>query len=333
MIQYRVSPGVAAAALLMCCCRVNSPLTTRLDIAPDTSGFDVRVNAYRSSTQSGAALTDDGAGGYILSWQSRRQHGGMDALCARRVDSNGELSAQEVRLHDDRIIGRWRPVIARAGHVLWAAWIGQEHDGPRVSARRFDLELNPLGDEFLVDPSGPTAQDDIALSGHLDGSAVLAWTAPTPTGRRLTVRGLAADGATLGAPQTISTAPAGDDRSPALATDGQGRVVCVWSRTDHTGVPAGLVMRRVAANGKPLGDQHDIIRDAGRSHIEPAIAIDDDGRWHVAWLTSAPDGHYGVTFMQGDMEPFDMGSPRAPSIRVVMPRPPASRSPPPRIER
>ena len=91
--------------------------------------------------------------------------------------------------------------------------------------------------------------------------------------------------------------------SPAVATDGHGNFVVVWSTY------AGVYGRRFSAYGVPLGGDFLVAADTGGPH-SPALAASPNGNFVVVWSSSGADGSsFGILGRRFDASGAPLGGP------------------------
>ncbi|MBI5505360.1 MAG: DUF4215 domain-containing protein, partial [Deltaproteobacteria bacterium] len=103
------------------------------------------------------------------------------------------------------------------------------------------------------------------------------------------------DGKTWSDPATLSAYAAIDgakDSEPSLASDGDGRVLAVWSSHDPLGDTVGTdsdVLSSLSTDGgvtwSPPAPVDPAAADDDRQDISPRVAGDAQGRWTVAWTS------------------------------------------------
>lgn len=186
---------------------------------------------------------------------------------------------------------------------------------PLVSA---DMALTPAGDAFVIAaPSVPESQvfpdirssrllyHDVAVAG--DGSLAAAWVfgkegvagdyssvnhAENPYPFPVYARRFAADGepltevieVTADAPESLTR-----NVEARVASDAAGNFVVCWAQyTGDDGAPQYVYARLFKADGTPRGDAFQV--SGPRSHHEePAVAMNADGSFVVAWRGDVTD--------------------------------------------
>jgi hypothetical protein len=231
----------------------------------------------------GLDLAVDGEDRPVVVWQQRRQGDGVHVLYAKRWNGfdwtrlGWELNVdigQHARDPALTIDAGGAPV------VVWQESSPDALSSIRVS-RWFSGAWRPLGGVLNANPS-PTAASygagvDIALAP--DGDLVIAWQEDSPKGLVDDIQVARWDGLVW---RNYPSVDGTDDSSlhPALALDGTGAPIVAWEEIG--GITSMLrVARWNGSDWERLGG--DLNLDPGRSAFAPSVALDADGRPHIAW--------------------------------------------------
>ncbi|PPE75260.1 hypothetical protein C3942_06205 [Solimonas fluminis] len=141
---------------------------------------------------------------------------------------------------------------------------------------------DPLGPPKRPTAVAAHAQEGLLLARAATGAHAAAWFDHIDdlSQRALWARAYAADGSPRGAAFEVDPGRQGLQRSPRLATDGQGRFLVTWIDD------SGLVGRRFADDGAPMGDRFSIATFATGLIDDYGLAMAPDGRFVV--LTQRP---------------------------------------------
>lgn len=105
-------------------------------------GPEFQVNAYTTGLQSGAAVGVDGAGRFLVVWQSELQDGSGSGIYGQAFDAGGARIGTEFRVNAWTTGGQLRPSVVAAGpgHFL-VAWesVGQDGSDSGIFSRVVDL--------------------------------------------------------------------------------------------------------------------------------------------------------------------------------------------------
>jgi hypothetical protein len=212
----------------------------RLDAGGRKVGPEVQANQYANFNQRSPAVAVLAGGNWVLCWVSEhpqsadwRQNFRVE-LMARLFNAQGEPLGDEFRLSPpDEILVQANPVIAPSpGGGFTAYWSQHERASSRawdVYARSFGADGTATGPAFRVNDftTGDQFGPKVAAQGD---QQLVVWTSVGQDGSREGVYGrwLTA-GALAGDEFRVNTTTAARQHHPAVATDGQGRFLAVWS--------------------------------------------------------------------------------------------------------
>jgi len=214
--------------------------------------------------------------------------------------------------------------------VVWQS-NGQDGSGYGVYARRYSAVGAALGDEFRVNQFTTGAQQTPTVAMDGDGDFVVAWNSAAQDGAtgEIWARRFTNAGAPLGDEFHVNQTTAGQQLTPAAAMDGAGNFVISWS--SPTANLYEIYARRYNASGTALGDETVVNVTFTGNQLNPAVAMDADGDFVVAWqgpgTTAQPDSANAVFFRRFDQtgapvtdevkaNQFTTGDQRAPSVGI-----------------
>jgi hypothetical protein len=162
----------------------------------------------------------------------------------------------------------------------------QEADGSYgVYARRFDAAGNALGEEVHVNLHADGAQVRPAVALAASGAAWFAWESYGQDGDRGGVVVRRFDPALEHSTNEVlaNTQRAGHQAEPALAVDGSGGALVVWTGPVADSQARVVRARRFAPEGTPLGEPLEL--SAAGEHVDrmPTVVALADGGFVVAW--------------------------------------------------
>ena len=130
-------------------------------------------------------------------------------------------------------------------------------------------------------------QDQAAVATAPDGRFVVAWVSDGQDGGGKGVYARLYDAG--GAPQTaelpVNTTTSNDQLKPAVAMDGGGNFVVVWSG-EGAGDSAGVFARRFGATGTPIGAEFRVNTAVSGTQASPDIAMETNGDFAVVWQSN-----------------------------------------------
>jgi hypothetical protein len=156
----------------------------------------------------------------------------------------------------------------------------------------------PAGGEFQINTFTTNFQGNPSVAVSPAGSFLVVWggAGPVPSGGVFGQRYDAA-GAPLGGQfviNTYTTVAAAPDHH-AVAVDGAGRFVVVWTSYGPDGDDGGIFGQRLDAAGTPLGGEFQVNTYTTNSQAHAAVATDPAGNFVVVWRSITQDGSsYGI---------------------------------------
>jgi hypothetical protein len=164
----------------------------RYDAAGAPLGGEFRVNTYTTGTQSGPEVGGDGAGSFVVVWQSSPQDGPGTGIFGQRYAASGAPMGGEFRVNTYTTSDQTRPVVAldSSGNFV-VAWqsAGQDGSANGVFAQRYDAAGAPLGAEFRVNTFVAGEQVDPAVAAAAAGHFVVVWSSDGQDGSNYGVFG------------------------------------------------------------------------------------------------------------------------------------------------
>ena len=125
----------------------------RFDPAGLPVGGEFLVNAYTTDAQGDPAVAVDGAGNFVVVWDSRGQDGSLGGVFAQRFDSAGAAVGSEFQVNSYTTGYQYWPAVAAAAPgdfvVVWRS-SGQDGSSLGVFGQRFDAAGGRMGSEFRV---------------------------------------------------------------------------------------------------------------------------------------------------------------------------------------
>jgi hypothetical protein len=178
--------------------------------------------------------------------------------------------------------------------VVYQAETGDFERRADIYARRFAADGTALGTPFVVNAYTTGTQQEPVVAMGPDGRFVVVWFENSfrdGTCCSLFGRVVDAAGEPVGEDDfavEVSTLTSGRDQDVAMAPDGS--FVVVWF-DNAADVDGGVVGRAFDANAQPKTGQFSLPSDTAGRETQPAIALDGDGNFVVAW---SGGGDYGT---------------------------------------
>lgn len=225
------------------------PQSTRsciLGRAIDTDGNPIGGELVISDTPSYAARFPDvavGPDGTIATcWLEDRT---TDAIRLRLFDPNGNPKAGSAKVNVVGLRSLCRPTLAFLGNGdIVVAWDGDPNRATDddIRARIVDPTGKPLTDEFIVNTTTPGPQQDPRIAITRDGMILVVWHGPSGdpnAGSEVFAKLIGPTGQQTGAEMILNDSPAGNQRSPVIASLGK-ELITIWEDDQQDGSGLGI---------------------------------------------------------------------------------------------
>jgi hypothetical protein len=169
-----------------------------------------------------------------------------------------------------------------------------DRDG--VYARRISAAGAPVGADFRINEITRERQGDASVAMRGDGSFVVVW-AGRGRGDQdgVFMRLFSAGGTATTGEILVNQTVAGRQGLPAVVFAADGSIVVAWEG-NGAGDFAGIFVRRFSASGTPLAGESLVNAPSSLRQGDPALAVQSDGSFLVAWTTRGIDGSGYDTF-------------------------------------
>jgi Ca2+-binding RTX toxin-like protein len=157
------------------------------------------------------------------------------------------------------------------------------------------MPIKNIGQEFIVNTTATSNQEDPSVTALTDGRFVMTWfSADNGDGSGSCIRGRVynADGVPAGSDFIVNTTATNSQFEPSIASLADGRFVVTWESADP-GEGSGLCIRgRIYdANGAPAGNDFIVNSTLTNGQFDVSVATLADGRFLVTWESDdAGDG-------------------------------------------
>ena len=284
----------------------------RLTSSGTPVGGQFQVNAYTTGHQRRPVVEVDGAGGFVVAWDSEGSSGSDTSLTsvqARRFTSAGAPLGPEFQVNTYTVARQYPAAIGpdpAGGFVV--AWgsdgsDGTDTDGVSVQAQRFSSTGAPLGSEFQVNTYTTSYQFDPAVGADGAGGFVVVWHGLGLAGSGIHGQRYSSSGTPAGGEFQVSNA-LGRGGIPAVGSDGAGGFVVAWmsdeqiSGSDTSG--ARVHARRYTSDGVPTSGQFQVNTYTTDDQAAPAVGPDGAGGFVVTWSSAGSGGtDTSATSIQG----------------------------------
>jgi hypothetical protein len=155
-------------------------------------GAEFRINTYTTGDQSGPEMDADGAGNFVVVWQSAAQDGSGLGVFGQRFAASGATAGAEFGVNTNTALDQSRQAIGldASGNfvVVWQS-AGQDGAGNGVFGQRYAAAGTPLGAEFRVNTYVTNDQTGPAVAADNAGDFVVVWTSSGQDGSNYGVFG------------------------------------------------------------------------------------------------------------------------------------------------
>jgi hypothetical protein len=267
----------------------SSIFARRFDATGAAQGAEFQVNSYTTGFQDRPAVATDADGDFVVAWQSYGQDGHDWGVFAQRFDATGVAQGLEVQVNSYTTGMQLRSAVAMDADGNFAVvWQSEDRDGSPsgISGQRFDAAGTRQGPEFLVNSVTVGSQRDSTVAMAADGDFVVAW----GDSFNIVARRFDSAGVAQGADFEVSTYWSTAQRTPAVAMDADGDFIVAWESENQDGHYHGIFARRFDAAGAAQGGEFNVNSYTSWSQRFPAVAMDADGDFVVAWRSAFQDG-------------------------------------------
>jgi hypothetical protein len=189
------------------------------------------------------------------------------------------------------------PAIAADGDgdfvVAWQS-IQEGTGGPGIFAQRYNASGVPQGGELHVNTFTPSTQANPAIAMDADGDFIVAWSSTDAVNGGVRAQRFNAAGVPQGTEFGVAPSAGQGAGQPAVGMDVAGNFVVAYSANEGaSGV--NILVRRYDFLGAPQGTAFRANTYLTSVQLTPAVAMDADGDFVVAWESYLQDGSdYGV---------------------------------------
>jgi len=271
------------------------------------AGLQFQVNTYTSFAQWQPSVGMAGAGSFLVVWSSLGSSGDDTSgfsIQEQPYNSSGVAQGSEYQLNQFTTNAQAFPTISAGGGdyyaVAWSSIGSYDSDNDSTSVQDRGLLGNvALGSQFQANSYTTSAQGYSAAAVDELGHFVVVWESygSAETDGDLTSihgrRHMPLDGGAIGEQFQINTYTTSHQGAPAVAMDPAGNFVVVWQSNGSAGGDEqaysiqGQLFDDVAS---PIGDQFQVNTHATGAQTFPAVDMDPDGNFVVAWQSLGSPG-------------------------------------------
>jgi hypothetical protein len=215
------------------------------------AGSEFQVNTTTKGDQMYSSVATDAAGDFVITWSSNGQDGSGWGVYAQRYSAAGAAQGGEFRVNTTTQNDQTQAAVAMnpATGDFVIAWAGDPLVGTwSVYAQRYNAAGVAQGGEFQVSPvTGSQTNPAVSMDSH--GNFLVCWTV-TVGGASTGIYAQQYDGTgtAVGTAFCVNAAAGGNQQDAAVAMDGNGDVVVVWTAAT-TGGATAVFGQRYLING------------------------------------------------------------------------------------
>jgi hypothetical protein len=221
----------------------------RYSAAGTPRGAEFLVNTYITFSQYDASVAVAPDGGFLVTWVSVFQDGGLAGIFGRRFGPSGVPLGSEFRVNTHTTSWQFAPAAASddKGNFV-VAWQSAYQDGSAtgVYGQRYDSTAWPRGSEFRVNTHTLDIQGWPSVAYDSTGNLLIAWESVGQDADRsgIFAQRYDASGSPLGAEFQVNTHMPDWQWDPAVAAVGPSNFVVVWTSDSQDGHLSGVFGQR-----------------------------------------------------------------------------------------
>ena len=285
-MRFKTAPVLVLAAL----CILLTPRARAGIVGPQ-----FQVNTYTTYGQRFPNVSADGAGNFVIVWESYRQDGDGGGIFGRRYDSAGSPLSGEFRVNTATLDYQYGPSVgmAPAGDfiVVWSSY-PSDGDFTGIFARRYNSTGTAAGAPFQVNTETADYQYGADVGVDASGNFVVVWASydQDGSGSGIFAQRLNSTGAPQGGEFQVNTETFDDQGSPMIAIDPSGNFVVVWQSNGQDGSSFGIFGQRFSSTGLPQGGEFQVNTFTTNAQKYPDVSVDASGSFVVVWQSNGQDG-------------------------------------------
>ncbi len=269
---------------------------------PASGTTDTVINVTTAGIQNDPAVATDAEGNYVVVWVSYDASGAVGDIKGQRFDKYGKARGSEFTVNST-VAGNqvWPDVAMDAFGNFVVTWSGPGvGDDSGVFARLYDSAGNAVGSEFVVNQFAQNLQNMPSVAMDDNGNFVVTWTSYGQDGDRdgVYARRFNVQGTPVSAEFRVNSTTQDRQDKSVVAMDSDGDFVIVWESWGQDASSDGqwgVFGQRFNASGARLGGEFQVNTYTLDKQMNPAVAMDSDGDFIVAWESMGQDGNgYGV---------------------------------------
>jgi hypothetical protein len=284
----------------------------RYDNQGSTLGAQVQINSYTTSSQSYASVALDEDGDFVASWESFGSYGTDSAnvsVQAQRFNSLGSAQGGQFQVNTYTTSKQRTPSVSSdTGGSFMITWdsdgsFGTDAVGPvqhsagggnySIQGRQFSPTGDPQGGEFQINAYVTDNQTLPQITNNAPGLFAVVWTSRGSFGTDSDGESTQFKLLDPAAEFQVNTYTTSHQRAPDVAVDANGNYVITWASFGSDGTDTvfwSIQAQRYDSFGIPVGQQFQVNTYTDHIQHQPAVAMDADGHFVVAWHSMGSAG-------------------------------------------
>lgn len=259
------------------------------------SNSDFPVNTYVSGRQENPDIAVDPLGNFVITWQSATQDGDGFGVFARSYNASADPLGSEFLVNTNTRGDQSTPAVAidSSGNfvIVWTNESGG-FSGQDIYGQRFSANSTLLGLEFQVNLTTQQDQANPDVAMDAVGNFVVVYDSEFQdnntngrdgNGTGIFLQRFNQAGALIGPETRVNTITDRDQATPAVAMNGLGEFVVVWTSDRQDGSSRGVFGQRYNSSGQAIGREFQVNTTTRGGQFNPAVAIDESGGFVVTW--------------------------------------------------
>lgn len=253
---------------------------------------EIQVNQFTLNLQGNPSIAMDGAGDFVIGWESNYQDGDGYGIYARKFNSNGVPTTNEFLVNQTTVGDQQNASVSidSTGDFV-VAWQGPDANGYGVFARRYNPAGVAQGNEIAVNVQTIDDQTNPVVAGDANGNFMVAWQSRVQDAGSSGIYGRRynAVGAPLSTEFRVNATTAGNQLLPSIASTASRDVTVTWTSVGQDGDAGGIYGQRINSSGQFVGTEMQIHTTTTGNQAEGAVATNAAGDSAVAWsATGSP---------------------------------------------
>ncbi len=194
--------------------------------------------------------------------------------------------------------------------IAWESGGGEDGSDYGIYAQRYNASGAAQGSQFLVNTYTTNFQTAPSVALDAEGDFVIAWASlgeDGGVGYGIYAQRYNAKGATQGSQFQVSSSTTATQQSASVAMDTNGDFVIAWNGSEddtyqyYGGSQYGVYAQVYTAAGAIQGSNFQVNTYATGFQDLPAVAMDEEGDFVVAWQSGDPGSHAGNIGQDGSL--------------------------------